>query len=458
MYRSTTLRAGACAALALALTGCAAFSPDGGLDAVQAITQAATGQALTRMGAAQDGAAAQRVAALLATPLSADNAVAIALLNNRKLQASYAELGIAEADLVQAGRLPNPTLTFSRLTDGRGLDLERKLMLPVMGMLTMPTASGIERRRFEQTQLAVAGDVLRIADQTRRAFYGAVAARQSVSYLEQVNGAAEAGAELAQRMAAAGNWSQLRQAREQLFLADAVAQLTAARQAEVAAREQLVRLLGLSGQDATFELPERLPELPAAPRELGDAEARALANRVDILMAQKELAGLAASLGLTRTTRFINVLDVGYQRNTGADGGHTRGVEIEWQLPLFDWGGARVARAEAVYTQALHRAAQGAIEARSQVRESHAAYRNAYTLARHYRDQIVPLRKRIADEQLLRYNGMLTSVFELLADAREQVLSVNAAIEAQRNFWLADAALQAAMTGAADGDSPRASR
>ncbi|MES2115325.1 MAG: TolC family protein [Pseudomonadota bacterium] len=458
MNCSTGLRRATAAALALALGGCATFSSDGGLDAVQAITLPATGQPLARMPATPDGSAAQRVASLLATPLTADSAVAIALLNNRKLQASYAELGIAEADLVQAGRLPNPTLTFSRLTDGRGIDIERKLMLPVMAILTMPAARGIERRRYEQTQLAVAGDVLRIADQTRRAYYGAVAARQSAGYLEQVNGAAEASAELARRMAAAGNWSKLREAREQVFLADAVAQLAAARQAEVAAREQLVRLLGLSGQGATFTLPERLPDLPAAPREMGDAEAQALANRVDILMAQKELAGLADALGLTRGTRFVNVLDAGYQRNTGADGGHARGYEIEWQLPLFDWGSARVARAEAAYMQALHRTAQGAIDARSQVRESWSAYHNAYALARHYRDEIVPLRKRIADEQLLRYNGMLTSVFELLADAREQVLSVNAAIEAQRNFWLADAALQATMTGGADGDSPRASR
>lgn len=458
MQPSITLRAAVAGALALSLSGCATFSPDGGLAAVQAITEPSTGQPLARMAPAGDGVAAQRVASLLAAPLSADSAVAVALLNNRRLQASYAELGIAEADLVQAGRLPNPTLTFSRLRDGQGLDIERKLMLPVIGILTMPAVRGIEQRRYEQTQLAVAGDVLRIADQTRRAFYGAVAARQSVSYLEQVQDAAEAGAELARRMAAAGNWSQLRQAREQVFLADAAAQLTAARHTEVAAREQLLRLLGLTGQGATIHLPERLPDLPAAPREAGDAEAQALANRVDILMAQKELAGLADALGLTRSTRFINVLDAGYQRNTGADGGHARGVEIEWQLPLFDWGGARVARAESAYMQALHRAAQGAIDARSQVRESYSAYRTAYALARQYRDEIVPLRKRIADEQLLRYNGMLTSVFELLADAREQVLSVNAAIEAQRNFWLADAALQAAMTGGADGDSPRASR
>jgi outer membrane protein TolC len=97
--------------------------------------------------------------------------------------------------------------------------------------------------------------------------------------------------------------------------------------------------------------------------------------------------------------------------------------------------------------QAVNRTAAAAIDARSQVREAVAAQRAAYDVAKLYRDEIVPLKKRISDEQILRYNGMLISVFELLADAREQVASVNAAIEAQRDFWLADAALQAALTG-----------
>jgi outer membrane protein TolC len=268
-----------------------------------------------------------------------------------------------------------------------------------------------------------------------------VAAQQSAIYMEQVKDAAEASSELARRMAAAGNWSKLQQAREQAFYADAVAQLARARQASSAEREKLTRLLGLVDPNA-FQLPERLPDLPAAPRQFGDAETQAMANRLDILMAQKDLAGLSASLGLTRATRFVNLLDLGYRRDSGGSG-----YEIELQIPLFDWGGARVAKAEAIYMQAVHRAAGAAVDARSQVRETYAAYRGAYDIARHYRDEIVPLKKRISDEQLLRYNGMLISVFELLADAREQVTSVNAAIEAQRDYWIADAALQAALTG-----------
>ena len=97
--------------------------------------------------------------------------------------------------------------------------------------------------------------------------------------------------------------------------------------------------------------------------------------------------------------------------------------------------------------QSLHRTAEVAVNARSEVRESYSEYRTAYDLARHYRDEVVPLRKRISDENLLRYNGMLIGVFELLADSREQVAGVTGYIEALRDYWIADTNLQAALTG-----------
>ena len=427
-----TRRLAAAAALAL-LAGCASFSGDGGRAQVDQLTQA-------RGLAAPVGNTAE----LLARPLSADDAVTIALLNNRQLQAAYSELGIAEADLVQAGRLSNPSFSFSRLKNHEGVEIERKLMLPIIGLLTMPLTSRIERRHFEQAQMRTAATVLKTADETRRAYFSAVAAQQSAVYMAQVRESAEASADLARRMTAAGNWSRLQEARELAFEADAIAGLAKARQASVAEREKLVRLLGVDG----FTLPELLPALPEAAREVKDAEVQAMTNRLDILMAQKELAGLSSSLGLTRATRFVNVLDLSYLREQAPDGERGRGYEVELEIPLFDWGGARVARAEASYMQAVHRTAALAVDARSQVREAHAAYQSAYQLARHYRDVVVPLKKRIAHEQLLRYNGMLIGVFELLADSREQVQSVNAAIEAQRDYWIADAALQAALTGA----------
>lgn len=456
MPKLMTSRTVAAAAVAVFLSGCASFSADGGYGEVQKLAQA---RSATPVPAAKpvvgDPTAERQLAELLAKPLSAESAVQIALNNNRGLQASYAELGVAESDLVQAGRIANPVFSFGRVKGHEGIELERTLSLPLMGLLTMPITLPLEKRRFEQAQMRTAGELLRVADETRRAYYSAVAAEQSAAYMEQVKEAADASAELARRMAAAGNWSKLQQSREQAFYADSVAQLARARQAKVAERERLTRLMGLWGKQVQFQLPDRLPELPAAPRELTDAEAQAMSNRLDMLMAQKELAGLASSLGLTRATRFVNLLDLSYLHNTTPDGEREKGYEIEFQIPLFDWGTSRVTKAESLYMQAVHRAAASAIDARSEVRESYLAYRTAYDLARHYRDEIVPLKKRISDEQLLRYNGMLIGVFELLADARDQIMSVNAAIEAQRDYWVADSALHAAMTGTG-GSAPAA--
>jgi len=155
----------------------------------------------------------------------------------------------------------------------------------------------------------------------------------------------------------------------------------------------------------------------------------------------------ARSLGLAKTTRFINVLELGYQNNGSNELPTQRGWEVTLELPLFDWGDARVARAEHVYMQSLQRAAAIAIDARSEVREAYGAYRSAWDIARHQRDEIVPLRQRILEENVLRYNGMLIGVFDLLADARAQIASVHAAIDALRDFWLAQADLEMALVG-----------
>jgi outer membrane protein TolC len=450
---SSRLRTTLLAAAAALLAGCASFSPDGGYDAVQsAVRERGVTQHAPWIRSEKDAETARAdVKKLLAAPLTADAAVQIALLNNRGLQATYADLGIAETDVVQAGRLRNPGFSFGRFTRADEVEIERTFLFDLLGLLTMPIRTDLEKRRFALTQDRVAAEIMQVATDTRRAWVGAVAAREAAKYMEQVKDAAEASAELARRMAAAGNFSKLDQAREQVFYGEATAQLARARQAALVEREKLTRLMGLWGEDLTFQLPERLPDLPNSAREIADLEAQALKQRLDVKGAMQEAENVAASLGLTRTTGFISVLEVGYQRTSETGQPRKSGYEVELRLPIFDWGGARVARAEHTYMQAVNRAADIAVRARSEVREGYAAYRTAFDLARHYRDEIVPLRKRISEENLLRYNGMLISVFELLADARQQVAAVNTYLDALRDFWLAEATLQLALTGKSPG-------
>jgi outer membrane protein TolC len=435
------------------LGGCATFSRNGGFGAVEQVARERLNKDVKwpRDDGERDSVRSA-VKELLALPLSADNAVQVALLNNPGLQATYSELGIAEADLVQAGRMTNPHFAYLRTSAGGERKIEWALTFPIVDLLTMPLRTRIESNRFEQVKLAVAGKMLFVATGTRNSWIEAVAAEERVHYLEQVKLAAEASAELAIRMERAGNFNRLDRMREEVFHAETSARLARARQAAVIGRERLTRQMGLSGGDAPFRLPGRLPELPAGkPGFFKEIEARAMTERLDVRAAALETGSLAESLGLTRATRFINVLELGPAATKEDPEPWKRGFEVSLQLPIFDWGGARVAKAESIYMQALHRVAETAVNARSEVREAYSAHHAAYDTAKRYRDEIVPLRKKIAEENMLRYNGMLIGVFDLLADAREQVGAVIDYIETLRDFWLSESDLQAAFNGPSTG-------
>jgi outer membrane protein TolC len=444
---STHVRSGAVLlAAALLAAGCTTVAPDGGFGAVAERTA-------TRIGAtpalARDEQAARAlhdgVRAELEKPLDMDAAVRIALVNHPGLQATYWNVGIAQAELAQAARLQNPTLGFKRVAGDGDIEIDRGLSFNLLGILTTPLAARMESRRFEAARREVGAAIERHAAETRRAWIDAVAARQQLDYARQVNAAAEASAELAARMTAAGNIAKLDLAREQAFHADSAAALARAGRQVTAARERLTRLMGLWGEDTRYTLPERLPELPGAPAELHDVERIALEQRLDVQAARADAQATADSLGLIRATRFVNALDLGYAGKSETGSPSARGYEVSLELPLFDWGGARTARAEAVYMQAVQRVAETAVTARSEARETYLDYRTAYDVARHYRDTVIPLRKQISREVLLRYNGMLASTQELLADAREQAGAVNAYIDALKEFWTAQANLDAAL-------------
>ena len=293
------IRLTAVAVAGLVLTGCASFSQDGGFDSVDKLTKDRIGQSPSyQRSADQADSAGMRVAELLKQPLTADAAVEVALLNNKELQASYADLGIAEADLVRAGRLSNPSFTFGRLSGNGVVEIDRAVVFNVLGLLTMPLAKQVEQRRFEQAQLQAAYESVGNAAEARKAFFEAVAAQQLVGYFAQVKAAADASNDLAKRMVLAGNFSKLAQMREQSFYSDAVTNLAKAQHQAIAAREALVRALGLSGSQLDVKLPDRLPDLPAAPAAPKDAEQTAMDKRLDVLMAKRSTEATAKSLGL----------------------------------------------------------------------------------------------------------------------------------------------------------------
>ena len=437
---------------ALALAGCASADLDGQLAAANRDAAGFTGGKLalartdaerTRMQAEADR--------LLATPLDQAGAVQLALAGSPALQAALAEHWSASASAAQGGRIANPMFSFERTRLGGELEIVRTLSFGLFELLLLPARAAVAERRVAASQLQLTAEVVRQITEVRQAWVRAVAARQNLAYATQVHDSAEASAELARRMQAVGNWNRLTRARQQLFYADAATQLALARQAELATREALVRALGLdTAQAARLQLPERLPELPAQPVAPEAMAQAAPDTRLDLRLARARYDAAAAAQGLGRVGSVLDV-ELAGKRSTvwpeGAGRETGRGWELGVRLPLFDFGGTRRDAMNAETLAAAQRLEATRRAAESQLRESQAAYRTAWALARHYRDEVVPLRRLMQEENQLRYNAMLIGVFELLQDAREQVRSVMAAIDTQQQFWLADAALQASLIG-----------
>jgi len=450
---NTFLKLGALAMAPLVLAGCASVNFDDALGDANGSTHTFT-QGKLELGRTdqQRQARSKLTDELLAKPLSMDDAVQLALANSPAVQALLAQSWSDMATASQNGRIANPLFTFERTRMGPELELGRLLSFGLLDLLTLPQRVSIARGQVAQAKVQLGASVVEQVTQVRQAWVRAVAAQQSLQYAEQVNTAAQAGAELARRMQQVGNFNKLQRARQQSFYADSAAQLASAQHATTAAREELIRQLGLTDAQADrLKLPERLPDLPKEPRQPASVSANATEQRIDVQMARHQLDVAGRSQGLNLLTSLVDV-ELGIRRDTvfdDAEGTKTsrRGYELGIRLPIFDWGSARRDAMNAQSLAAANRYESTVRGASSQLRESYSAYRTAYDVARHYRDEIVPLRKSMAEENVLRYNGMLIGVFELLADTREQISSVTAAINAYQQFWLADAALAASMIG-----------
>ena len=449
---------------ALVLAGCATVSPDGLRDDVRTLTATRLpAQALLPAPDAASQAAAQdQIAQWLRQPVDSDTAVRIALLNNPALQARLAALGVQDAQRVQALTLPNPHLSLGRFANGHEREIERQLSFGLLDLLTLPWRTRWQGLQIEQATLGTGQDVLRLAADTRRAWLRAVAAQQVLAAHTRMAEAAEAGGELARRMVQVGNWSRLQQARELAVQQDAAAQLARARLTATLEREQLTRLMGLWGPQAQYPLAEQLPPLPAQATALqgsANIEATALRERLDLRALRRDLDQVADRQGWAAVGSVFGDIGIAYSRNTAVDkaSGHsevTRGWELELPLPLFDWGGAAHARSRAEVQQSAALLQDGALRARSEARTSWHRYRSAWDLAHQQQAEVLPLARFVQDETVLRYNGMLSSVWDLLAQARLATQAVATATEAQRDFWLAETDLQLALTGTSPGALP----
>jgi outer membrane protein TolC len=440
----------------LALSGCASFSPDAGMFVVSDLAARTVGKEVAFVRSTEKAEQVQvRIRHLLSRTLTADSAVQVALFSNKGLQAAYNELALAETDLVEQSLPPNPVFSISRISGNGASEFERQVVGDILALATLPFRSEIARTRFQQAQLSAALETLRLAADVRRAWYRSVAANEMVVLLTDAKSTAESTAQLATKLGETGSLNKLDQAREQVFYAETTADLATARQQATSSRERLARLMGLWGEDLDFKLPDRLPVLPRHPQSLPFIEADAVGHRIDLQIARMELLALAKSLDLTEATRFVTLLDIaGIAKRTRDPEGppfRERGFDVQIQIPIFDGGEVRVRQARETYNQAFNRLTEKAVNMRSEARDAYRVYRSTYDIASHYQREVLPLRKIITEEMQLRFSSMQVDVFALLTEARQRIASLRAAIDAKREFWLAQSDLKTAVNGGGSG-------
>ncbi|MGB3277645.1 MAG: TolC family protein [Pseudorhodobacter sp.] len=397
--------------------------------------------------------------------LSADTAVQVALLNNKGLQASYANVGLSAAEAWQQATPENPVVSFGILGIGAA---ELGAYRAIEGMIATNILDAITRKQrialadvnFRAAQLTAVNDTLSLANQTRQAWINAVAAFETVSYLKRAKATSDAGSELARKLGETGALNKAGQAREHAFNAELAGQLAKARLNAARAKEELTKLMGLWGAEVDYYVPDALPALPRSLGRVTNVEGKALRNRVDLRVAKLGLEAQAAAFGLTDQTRLVTDLEIiaGFEAEREAEGGETETettpqLELEFAIPIYDTGKARMRKAELMYLQAANVLAERAVNIRSEARGAETAYHASYKIARHYRDVLVPLRQTVEEEGLLSYNGMITNTFELLTDVRERLGASLEAANAKRDFFLAQADLTAAIYGGGSGSA-----
>jgi cobalt-zinc-cadmium efflux system outer membrane protein len=441
----------AVATVAGLMMGCAAQPNGGDFESVKSEVASRTGYEVQWRGmSAQDAAVDDLVHAMLRQPLSADQAVQIALLNNRMLQATYAELGVAQADLVQAGLLKNPVFSAAfrfPFTSPKKTYLDLSVEDDFIDVFFIPARKKLAATAFDQAKARVTFAVLQLAADTRTAWFGYQAAEQMRELRKTVLAAQSASYDVAKRLHEAGNTDELALLGEQSQYDQARLSLAMAETEAAEAREHLTDLMGLWGADTEWTAEGRLPEIPETEADPRGLETLAIRQRADLRAAQQDVMVQARMLGFTRDTRFLSSLNLGPEAERETDGQWRLGPSLSLPVPIFDQGQATVARANSLFRQSQQRYFALAVSIRSQVRAARTRMYNARDRVEFYRHDVLPVEQKLVQQTQLQYNGMYVGVFQLLQVRRDQIEVGRQYISALHDYWTARTELERAVGG-----------
>jgi outer membrane protein, heavy metal efflux system len=437
--------------LAALIAGCTSAPRESGFAEVQKQVRDRIGQRVQwNRQTPEDREADAAVHNLLAHELTVDQAVQLALLNNPTLQATYEDIGIAQADLVQAELLKNPIFTAAvEIGDGgKGTKLQFSILEDFISILQIPLRRRVAESALAQARLRVVGAAIDVASQTQAAFYSAQASGQMLDLRRTVVQASDASFELARRIHAAGNSNDLDLSTQEAQLEQAKLDLAMAEIQTQRNRERLTSLMGLRSTD--WKIAARLPDLPAREAPTTDIEQRAIDHSLDLGLAKSEISTAAQTLGLLKSFS-VDGAELGAASEKEVDGTWETGPAVSVPIPIFDTGKAVRAAARSRYARARQRYRAQEIEIRSAARLASAELAAARSRVQQYRQTIIPLRHRITETMQTQYNAMLGGAFGVLDARREEINAGAAYVEAQRDYWLARSHLDALLAGHMNG-------
>jgi outer membrane protein, heavy metal efflux system len=436
---------------ALTLAASVAREQDEAFQGVQQSVQERTGKALRwEQDQAAHEQAMQDVRLLLRKPLTVDAAVQIALLNNRSLQATFEEIGLSAADLLEAGTIPNPKFDLAiRFPDKppSGTYIDYGAAIDFLSIIMIPLKKRVAKDQLESAALRIADDTLELVSQVKSACYSLQASQQLLRRFKEIVDTNAASLDLAQRQHEAGNIKDLALAQQQASYSRSRLDV-ASTEAEIRRnREKLNRLLGLWGVDTDWQIAGELPEVPNSDLPIRGLERLAISQRLDLQAEYLRVTSQTKNLGLTKSFRLLGALDFGVESERETDSQTRTGPRFAIELPIFNQGQARIARGEAALRQAQDKFAALAIDARSQIRELRDELTSKREIARFYQEELLPDQRRILNESLANYNAMEIGNFELFTTKAEEARTEREYVETARDYWITRAELERAVGG-----------
>ena len=428
--------------------GCATVPKDAGFATVEQTVNSRTGQHIHwNQGTAADRDALQVIRTLLRKdPLTETDAIQVALLANLNLQATYEELGIAQADLVEAGLLRNPTLSLEvRFPSQPALPYEINLTQTFIDLLLLPLRKKAAEASFEVAKLRVTHEVLKTVAEVKTAFYRGKR-EQLVELRRQVNAATAASLEASYGLHEAGNITDLSYANECAMYEGSKVDLAQAEAVALDTREELNVLMGVWGPDTQWKLANRLPALPPNEISPGGLESLAISQRADLGAARQQVELAAQGIGMKRFAAFSDI-NVGAHIEKDAGGELTSGPAIDFPLPLFNQGQPALAAAQAMFRQSRARYAALAVEIRGEIRRKRNTLIATRQRAEYLAAVLVPLQHQIVHQSQLQFNAMSIGVFQLLEAKRAEIEAGRDYVQALQDYWVARAELEQAVGG-----------